>query len=457
MQRKAQLDNYLVLKTLGTGYTGKVKLCQEMSSNNLFALKILDPTKMETEKLAKVVKSLENELAVMRRLNHKNIVNFLGLNTDGLYTTKKGTQKKVAYATIELAGKGEMFEVLFKVGPFNENMSRYYMRQLVDALSYLHLNKVAHRDLKPENLLMDDEYNLKLADFGFATLFDAEMKNKTKLGTERYMSPELLCRKPYSAASVDIFAAGVVLFIFFSGHPPFHEAKLDDPYYKVFINNKQRFWDFHSKQNKKREYSENFKALVNGMMEFDPEKRFTIEQVQASEWLSDTIDDTKALQDMADYIRAMTKTVNLTNSAETKVSNLQKKSTRSQKSSNSDKKCRSGELHAKYDKVETESIGMAQKNNPNVICVKSKNKAELINSIVNAARNLINTKVIWNDAKDKFKIKFNTEYGEVVLVKVRIYEGRNGLFKIEFAKLQGPCFDYYRFKARFREFLGENL
>ena len=298
MKNRSKLDNYLILKTLGTGYTGKVKLGRDMDTGELRALKILDPSKMDTQKLGKVIKSLENELNVMKNLNHKNIVKFIGLFPKGQYKNKKGVEKRVAYAVIELASKGEIFEVLFKVGPFNENMARFYMKQLVSALDYLHSNSVAHRDLKPENLLLDDEMNLKLADFGFATLFVEDQKNKTKLGTERYMSPELLYKKPYSAAKADVFAAGVILFIFYSGHPPFHEGRLEDPYYNVFMKNRQKFWDFHAKQNQKRVYSESYKTLVSGMLEFDPEKRYNIQQVKDSEWLNEPCDEVKALEDM---------------------------------------------------------------------------------------------------------------------------------------------------------------
>ncbi len=92
---------------------------------------------------------------------------------------------------------------------------------------------------------MDDNYNLKLADFGFATQIKAS-KNKTGLGTERYMSAELLYKKAYDAKKVDIFAMGVIFFVFFSGHPPFHHGRLEDNYYRALIKFPNKFWEFHS-------------------------------------------------------------------------------------------------------------------------------------------------------------------------------------------------------------------
>ena len=94
----------------------------------------------------------------------------------------------------------------------------------MEGLSHCHLNGIAHRDLKPDNLLVDKDFNLKIADFGFATNIDPEKYCTTKLGTPNYMSPEINYKLPYSGQAADIFAAGVVLFILITGGFPFMKA-----------------------------------------------------------------------------------------------------------------------------------------------------------------------------------------------------------------------------------------
>lgn len=96
------------------------------------------------------------------------------------------------------------------------------------------------------------------------------------------MAPEIHARQKYSGRSVDLFAAGIILFIMYSGSPPFSRADLRDPYYKLHTNGKQdTFWQAHSKhKNNKDFYSETFKDLINLMFSYDPNKRPTIEQIR---------------------------------------------------------------------------------------------------------------------------------------------------------------------------------
>ena len=192
-----------------------------------------------------------------------------------------------------MANNGEIFEFLSNTGRFEEPVTRYYFKQLIGALEECHSKGFAHRDLKPENLLLDDTYNLKLADFGFATLLagkDNTGKLKTILGTESYMAPEIHMKASYyHGILVDLFAAGIILFIFMTGHPPFNQAKPKDPYYNLICTNRHdKFWQSHSrkKPNGDAFFSEDFKSLINAMLAFDPTQRPSVAEIISHPWFN---------------------------------------------------------------------------------------------------------------------------------------------------------------------------
>ena len=103
--------------------------------------------------------------------------------------------------------------------------------------------------------------------------------NKTRLGTEKYIPPKLLYNKAYDAKKVDVFAARMILFVFYSGHPPFNRANENDPYYRAFGKSNDKFGDFQSNKNQKREYSTEFKELVKSMLFFDSSKTCTFAEI----------------------------------------------------------------------------------------------------------------------------------------------------------------------------------
>ena len=174
------------------------------------------------------------------------------------------------------------------------------------ALEYCHGQGIAHRDMKPENLLFDANFNLKIADFGFATLFagkDGSGQLHTVLGTESYMAPEIHMRKPYSGPSVDLFASGIILFILLSGTPPFAKADpKSDPHYKLIVAGRQDvFWKAHERGKQKQAgrdsfFSEEFRDLMNAMLAFAPEERPTIEEIKGHAWFNGSVVDPEEIK-----------------------------------------------------------------------------------------------------------------------------------------------------------------
>ena len=137
-------------------------------------------------------------------------------------------------------------------------------------MNYVHQKGTAHRDLKPENILLYDNYNVKLADFGFAAPIqgrDGSGYLHTVLGTQAYMAPEILLKEPYQGHVVDLFALGIILFILYSGHPPFNMAHPNDSHYKLLATNRaDLFWKYHSTRKPPGFFSEAFKDLITNML-----------------------------------------------------------------------------------------------------------------------------------------------------------------------------------------------
>ena len=156
----------------------------------------------------------------------------------------------------------------------------------------MHQQGIAHRDLKPDNILLEEKGNVKIADFGFAGPMAGRTGTgylTTVLGTKPYMAPEIHEHKPYKGEMVDLFAAAIILFITVAGTPPFTAAKKDETYYRYIYNGKwDVFWKFHSKGKPGGEsfFSEHFKNLIENLFEYDPKKRFNMEQVKSHPWFT---------------------------------------------------------------------------------------------------------------------------------------------------------------------------
>ena len=163
---------------------------------------------------------------------------------------------------------------------------------LLKGVAYVHARDIVHRDLKPENILLNKDYDIKLVDFGFACPLegrDGSGTNRSVIGTAGYMAPEILLRQAYQGQVVDLFALGVILFILYSGHPPFGMANEEDQYYKLIATNRSDlFWKAHSNPNRKPAgfYSDDFKDLITCMLQFHPHQRLCIADIIGHPWLA---------------------------------------------------------------------------------------------------------------------------------------------------------------------------
>jgi serine/threonine protein kinase len=178
---------------------------------------------------------------------------------------------------------------------FTEDMARFYFRQLVDGVLYCHQNGVCHRDLKPENLLLDENGDLKISDFGLSALYEGGGGNgtdgtensraallHTTCGTPNYVAPEVLADKGYDGRAADVWSIGVILYVLLAGFLPFDEPTMSALFRKI---QKAEFsypsW-----------FTPRVKNLLNRILVPDPETRITLVDIQRDDWFVNANDTT---------------------------------------------------------------------------------------------------------------------------------------------------------------------
>ena len=196
---------YNNLKVIGKGTFAKVILSKRISDNHDFAIKTFDKKNILSSKSANRTRvGLINEISIMRSLDHPNIIK--------LHEVYEGEYH--VYLVLELLKGGELFDRIIKKGHYSEKDAAILISKLIWALEYIHERGIMHRDIKPENLILkdDNEYEIKLADFGLAEKIDKKELLFKRCGTPGYVAPEVLEDKKYDT-KVDIYSAGVILYI----------------------------------------------------------------------------------------------------------------------------------------------------------------------------------------------------------------------------------------------------
>ena len=167
-----------------------------------------------------------------------------------------------------------------------EDDGRFFLSQMIEVLGFIQGKGVVHRDLKLENILVDENMNLKVADFGFATYKKINKLNSYR-GTMTYMAPEIKEGKTYDGRQIDVFSTGVILFIIVQGIFPFKEAKKDEYFYNLILQGKlDTYWQKVGGQN----LSAEFKDLILRMFSYDASKRPSVDELRNHPWMQKAYD-----------------------------------------------------------------------------------------------------------------------------------------------------------------------
>ncbi|GFP83232.1 cbl-interacting protein kinase 2 [Phtheirospermum japonicum] len=257
------MQKYEMGKLLGQGTFAKVYHARDIKNGTSVAIKVIDK-----EKILKVgmTDQIEREISVMSLVNHPNVVHLHEV---------LATKSKI-YFVLEYVRGGELFNKVAK-GRLKVDSARKYFQQLISAVDFCHSRGVYHRDLKPENLLLDENGNLKVSDFGLSALAESRRQDgllHTTCGTPAYVAPEVISRRGYDGAKADIWSCGVVLFVLLSGNLPFQDSNLMEMYRKIG-KGEFKFPEW---------VPSDARRLISKMLDPNPNTRISMSKIMESSW-----------------------------------------------------------------------------------------------------------------------------------------------------------------------------
>ena len=275
-----RVNNYIIVRSLGEGAAGKVKLVEDADTSKLYAMKIQNISVKKTLGQKRDF-GANKEIAIMKKLNHPNIVK--------LYEVMESKKDNKIYMILEYNEQGPVLEV----GPngsceaLNIETARKYIHDVVSGLYYLHHNGIVHQDLKPSNLLLKKNGSVAISDFGVSEKSVGSQGNLLDVaGTPAFQAPELQRASSndtyISGFAADMWSLGVIVFVFLTGKLPFwgtdslelaNSILYDEIHIPAIITN------------------EKVKKLIHSLLERTISKRLTIKQTILDPWI--TVDNSE--------------------------------------------------------------------------------------------------------------------------------------------------------------------
>ncbi|KAK2452831.1 CBL-interacting protein kinase [Trifolium repens] len=391
---------YEVGRILGKGTFAKVYYAKEIATGEGVAIKVIDKDKVRKEGMMEQIK---REISVMRLVKHPNIVNLKEV---------MATKTKILFV-MEYARGGELFDKVAK-GKFKEELARKYFQQLISAVDYCHSRGVSHRDLKPENLLLDENGDLKVSDFGLSALPEQLRQDgllHTQCGTPAYVAPEVVRKRGYSGFKADTWSCGVILYALLAGFLPFQHENLMSMYNKVFKEEYQ-FPPWFSPESKR---------LISKILVADPERRITIPSIMNVPWFRKGLSSLSTITTSNDDVELESKVIDSS----------------------------PPQFFNAFEFISSMSSGFnlsglfEEKKKRGSIFTSKCSVSEIVTKIENAAKNLKFKVKKVKDFKLKLQGSCEGRKGKLAM-SAEIYEVAPELAVVEFSKSSGDTFEYVK-------------
>eukprot|EP00252_Welwitschia_mirabilis_P005696 TRINITY_DN1622_c0_g1_i1.p1 TRINITY_DN1622_c0_g1~~TRINITY_DN1622_c0_g1_i1.p1 ORF type:complete len:424 (-),score=42.40 TRINITY_DN1622_c0_g1_i1:501-1772(-) len=222
-KRLRRIGNYRLEHTIGRGNFAKVKYAINTETGQSYAIKILDK---ETVLQQHSEYQIKREIFALKRIRHPNIIR--------LYEVL--ANRKKVFLVLEYVNGGELLDKIIHQGKLEEDQVRRYFQQIIDAVRHCHEQGIYHRDLKLHNILVDQNNNIKVSDFGLSAMPEhckADGLLHTTCGSLNYVAPEVLANRGYAGPPADVWSCGVILFALLTGCLPFDDTSLGILYQKI--------------------------------------------------------------------------------------------------------------------------------------------------------------------------------------------------------------------------------